>query len=559
MPRIRPTRTRKILYPSTLPAILAAGLLLIPVLAPAGDLPPASGSCAWDTTLGDPGGSLNQFGLWGDDLYVGGSANSDFNGVDNGVAAVDLDAGTVSPLGTTRLTDGFVTGLVPYDDGNGERLFIAGAFNAIEFDGEELPDSRGVVAWDGSETVTLPGSPYAEPLVFAQAATTWNGQLVVAGAGGAIDPPQLPVLSLWDGSEWTVFRNEFSGLVAPVVLAVEEYDGDLYFGGRFDDIDYPEGNLVESMNIMGFDGENFFSVDGGLQRATSPISQVLAMKAFDDGSGEALYIGGRFDSSVDGDPMLAVAKWDGTELTAVGNGFPMPTEVRGFEVYDDGGGPALYAVGNFTEDTEGNAISRIARLEDGQWREVAGGAGENPNKSLALPDGSLSFAGNFTDVGGASGTPGAGASSGFAQLECLADLTVSPSVHDFGTLGTTGSDTVTLTVTNETDGDNSISLTEIIGDGVFAIGGTDTCSGTTLGAGESCQVEAAFTPDGQEGDFSGGLRVAGETSAARAVLSGTAQVGVASTAIPVLDARGLVLLALLIAGIAGVILRGRTS
>lgn len=385
--------------------------------------PPAV-TCGWDTSLGTPGGALNAIGRWNSDLYAGASGAGSFGGVPGGVARVDLGTGTVSPLATTELVDGFITSFVPYSAGGVERLYLVGAFNGIRFGGVELPDSRGVVAWDGTTTTTLPGSPFAQPLVFGQAGTTWNGLLALGGAGGAVDPPQKPVLALWDGSDWQVWREEFTGTVAPVILAMEVFQGDLYFAGRFDSITVADGAgtvTTTSKNVMGYDGEAFFPLAAGLDRATSPVSQVLALKTFDDGNGEALYMGGRFDRAIGIGPAFAVARWDGTTLSAVGAGFPMPNEVRGLEVHDDGSGPALYAVGNFTADTGGTPIRRVARLQDGEWVEVAGGAGANPNKALSLPDGSLGFAGNFAEVG-APKVPGSGASNGFAALVCVPDV-----------------------------------------------------------------------------------------------------------------------------------------
>ncbi len=380
--------------------------------------------CGWDTTLGNPGGSVGSIGVWNDELYVGASGAGAFGGVPGGVQRVDLATGTVSPLGTTSLVDGFVTDFVPYDDGGGERLFIAGAFNGISFGGSELPDSRGLVAWDGSTTTTVAGSPFAQPLSFAQTATTWNGQLVVGGSSGAVDPPQKPLLGLWDGSDWTVYHDQFEGTVAPVLLASATFNGDLYIGGRFSRIRLPDGNggevVTESVNVMGFDGSSFFSVGGGVNRSSSPISQVLALKAFDNGDGEALYIGGRFDQSVTGIPLFAVAKWDGATLSAVGAGFPTPNDVRALEVHDDGTGPALYAVGTFLADTAGTPMRRMAKLVGSDWVDVAGGVGENPNRARSLPDGTLAVAGSFSEVGTPDIVPGSGPSNGVAVLNCAA-------------------------------------------------------------------------------------------------------------------------------------------
>jgi hypothetical protein len=383
---------------------------------------PAPAECGWNTALGTPGGSVGSIGVWNEELYVGASGAGSFGGVPGGVQRVDIATGTVSALGTTTLVDGFVTDFVPYDDGDGERLFIAGAFNGISFDGSELPDSRGLVAWDGTVTTTVPDQPFAQPLSFAQTATVWNDRLVVGGSRGAVEPPQKPLLALWDGTDWTEYHDEFEGTIAPVLLASAVYDGALYIGGRFARIRIPDGiggeTVTESVNVMGFDGSAFFSVGGGVNRSSSPVSQVLALKAFDNGDGEALYIGGRFDQSVSGTPLFAVAKWDGTALSAVGAGFPMPNEIRAFEIFDDGTGAALYAVGTFTADTAGAPMRRMAKLVGSEWIEVAGGTGENPNRARALPDGTLAVAGSFTEVGVVDVVPGSGASNGVAVLEC---------------------------------------------------------------------------------------------------------------------------------------------
>lgn len=385
------------------------------------DLPPQP-LCGWDTTLGNPGGSLNSIGRWNDELYVGGSQAGPFAGVAGGVARIDLTSNAISALGTTELTDGFANAFVPFNPGDGERLYIAGAFNGVRFGGVELPGSRGLMSWNGTTAASVPGSPFAEPLQFAQAATRWNDRLVVGGSGGAVSPPQKPVLALWDGTTWTSYRDQFEGLVAPVILAVESFDGNLYFTGRFDRIRLPDGAggeiVTESKNVMGFDGTGFFTVGGGVVRLNNVQGFGMSLKTFDDGTGDALYIGGSFNSSADGSVALpGVARWNGTTLTPVGQGFPI-SQVRSLEVYDDGTGPALFVAGTFTADAQAAPIRRIAKLVGSTWIEVAGGTGSNPARLVVLPDGRLAVGGSFTEVGTVGTVPGSGAASGLALLDC---------------------------------------------------------------------------------------------------------------------------------------------
>ena len=379
--------------------------------------PPPQVTCGWDTALGTPGGSLNGIGRWGADAYAGGSAGSSFNGVSNGVARIDLAAGTTHALGTTSLSDGFVTDFVSFDPGDGEKLYVVGSQNGISFGGADVPNTNVVFSWDGTTAGALAGAEFPG-LTFGWSGLVYKGRLAIGGTTGI---PQFPLLALWDGSTWETHSAGFEGLVAPIIMTMVEYRGDLYVGGRFDRIRLPDGSggeiVVESKNVMGFDGSGFFSVGGGVKRATSNISQVQALAVFQD----ALYIGGRFDASATGNvPMFAVARWDGTTLSAVGHGFPMPSEVRDFEVYDDGSGPALYAVGTFTADTQGTPVRRLAKLQDGDWVEVAGGTGDNPNKAMTLPDGRLAIAGSFSEVG-AVGVTGSGPASGLAVLTCQPD------------------------------------------------------------------------------------------------------------------------------------------
>lgn len=371
--------------------------------------PPAPVACGWDTTPGNPGivadgggpGSVSGLGLWGGELYVGAGAFDSVAGIAGGLGRLDTTTFAAESLGGAQQADGFTNAFVSYDAGDGEKLYVVGAFNGIDVDGTTLPNSRVVVSWDGSAIGTLDDAPIGG-LDFLQTGIVYDGALFLGGSSGVVDPPQNAFLLRWDGTNWQIWLDEFEGTVAPVILASAVYDGKLYLGGRFSGAHQPDdvgGPLVASMNVIAFDGEHFSSVGGGVKRGTSPVSQVLTMATFDDGSGEALYIGGRFDQSADGTPLFAVAKWDGTALSAVGAGFPTPNDVRRLAVYDDGSGPALYAVGTFTADTAGTPIARFAKWTGEAWVEVGGGIGQNPNALQVIPGVGLAVGGSFDSVG----------------------------------------------------------------------------------------------------------------------------------------------------------------
>lgn len=389
--------------------------------------PPAPALCGWNTAPGTPGalsgsdpGAVSALKVWNDDVYVGGSAGDSFNGIAGGLSKMDPLTYATTSLGDASLSDGFVNAFVPFDAGDGEKLYVLGAFNGISTGGGTLPGSRVIMSWDGSTVATVPSAPI-ESLDFLWTGQILGGKLAIAGSRNASDPPQKPLLMLWDGITWQTWSDEFSGTVAPVILTSAVFQDKLYIGGRFSSVQLPGTDPVASINLMAFDGTTFSTVGGGLKRG-SGVSQVLSMAVFDDGTGEALYVGGRFDRSADGTPLLSVAKWDGNAFSAVGAGFPSPNDVRGLAVYDDGTGAALYATGTFTADAGGSVIRRFAKWDGTSWSQVGGGIGVNPvgtdppvnpGPMVALPGAGLVVGGSFIDVGD-EGVTGFGPAGGLA-------------------------------------------------------------------------------------------------------------------------------------------------
>jgi hypothetical protein len=92
---------------------------------------------------------------------------------------------------------------------------------------------------------------------------------------------------------------------------------------------------------------------------------VLAMKAFDDGSGPALWVGG--DLVAPG-PWISndVARWNGHNWVYTE---PLDDEVTAFGVFDDGTGPSMYAGGFFDL---GGLTRGIARWDGMHWVSLGG-------------------------------------------------------------------------------------------------------------------------------------------------------------------------------------------
>lgn len=91
----------------------------------------------------------------------------------------------------------------------------------------------------------------------------------------------------------------------------------------------------------------------------------MALCAFDDGSGPALYAGGYFTSG-GGVSVGGVARWDGTDWSALDEGPNF--DVFALTVWDDGSGPALFAGG--VELAMGGNLGRVARWDGSTWTNV---------------------------------------------------------------------------------------------------------------------------------------------------------------------------------------------
>jgi hypothetical protein len=115
---------------------------------------------------------------------------------------------------------------------------------------------------------------------------------------------------------------------------------------------------------------------------TALDGDVSALCVFDDGSGPALYAGGSF-TYAGGVQANYVAKWNGTTWAALGHGvtgspaFNLPPSVSALAVFDDGSGPALYVGGRFTTASGVPALN-IARWNGSSWAAVPGSGAEIP-------------------------------------------------------------------------------------------------------------------------------------------------------------------------------------
>ncbi|MFO1010505.1 MAG: hypothetical protein U1F29_10625 [Planctomycetota bacterium] len=231
----------------------------------------------------------------------------------------------------------------------------------------------------------------------------------------------------WNGTQWSNAGGDNDGIVHALVAFDDGSGSALYAGGQFSNIGgvpmahvarwngtawspVGAGHAGIVYDLAAFDdgsGTKLYAAGGGAEPVVlwdgvswSPVGApvgggaVFALEVFDDGTGPALYAAGALTS-----PGNSIARWNGTSWSAVGGG--MDGWVRDLAVVDDGtgGGPALYATGEFTH-ADGLPANRVARWDGVQWSAV--GSGVNASGfALAEFEESLVVGGSFTQAFGA--------------------------------------------------------------------------------------------------------------------------------------------------------------
>jgi hypothetical protein len=97
---------------------------------------------------------------------------------------------------------------------------------------------------------------------------------------------------------------------------------------------------------------------------------VTLFAAFDDGNGPKLHVVGNF-TAIGGNPVRGVAKWTGSQWEPLGAGITSWKHPRDVAVHDDGAGPALYICDVLSAG--GQSVNRIAKWNGQTWSSVGGG------------------------------------------------------------------------------------------------------------------------------------------------------------------------------------------
>ncbi len=343
------------------------------------------------------------------------------------------DGNQWSALGTG--VDNGVRALATFDDGSGEALYVAGSF--ANAGGSAV---ARIAKWDGANWSAL-GSGFDADVYALTVFDDGGGEALFAG--GSFGFSGSPSIAKWRAGAWSGVGDGLSHRVHALRVFDDGMGPALYAGG-----------LLSSSGAVPVSGVAKWTGGGWAALGSGPNGRVGALADFDDGAGPALFVGGGFsiagtevannmakwrdstwtavtasgpNSGFDGGvtalaahdhgagpvlyaagqffaagsaPAQRVAAWNGTAWSPLGSGVE-GLGVQSLAIFDDGGGPALYAGGDF-HTVGGTAVDNIARWDGGSWSPVGSGLDGVVNALAVFDDGggpALYAAGNFLQAG----------------------------------------------------------------------------------------------------------------------------------------------------------------
>ncbi len=257
------------------------------------------------------------------------------------------------------------------------------------FTHQSLPNVINIAKFDGTDWLPVgPGLP-GQVTALAQSI---DGSLIAFGKDSQ------GYMAKWDGTTWTMIeQNLRRGSVFTAALGDIGHGTRLYFGGNFDNQNTSPGPPLSHLAL--YDGQRLLPIGNGLEGFKPNVAR--AFKTFDDGSGEALYIGGAIQWAGQV-PVNGVARWDGTTWSSPGATFADLAFVTALEVAPTTTGQDRLLAATRRIVIGGSTTNAIEQWDGTTWTQHTPANGE----ILALhhvptgPFAGLYAAGNFTQIGG---------------------------------------------------------------------------------------------------------------------------------------------------------------
>ena len=250
-------------------------------------------------------------------------------------------------------------------------------------------DTLNILTWDGTQWQTLTSS-WSLPYSGCAALTTFNGELIAGGIFPSQGGSAQAKVIRWNGSQWEQLGEAFTGYLGPSgpipeqqpwVSALIVHNGELIAGGSFSKV-----GAATCKGIARWDGSQWQAIGEGFTDAVAALTVH---------NGELIAGGGRL---VMADPFGTygfVARWDGSRWQAVVGpsilGNYLTGSVYALTVHNG----ELIAGGAFS----GRGFNRIARWDGSLWQPLGSGM-DNLVRALTVYNGDLIAGGRFTTAGG---------------------------------------------------------------------------------------------------------------------------------------------------------------
>jgi hypothetical protein len=305
----------------------------------------------WSALAGGREAAVYALAVSGSDVYAGGEPPSAFdaNPINkwNGSSWSALGPGVLGSVGALAVS-------------GGDLYAVGGRV--------EGSTANGITKWNGSNWSAL-GSGTDGPM---RALAVSGGELYAGGYFTTVGGIKANGIAKWDGINWSALGSGING----GVLALAVSGSNVYAVGSF-----TMAGGIEARNIAKWDGSNWSALGSGLNSFVS-ASSVSALAV----SGSDVYAGGAF-TTAGSSAATNIARWDGTNWTALGAGIPKAqhNSVRALAV----SGSNVYAGGHFG----------IAKWNGSSWTELGAGM-IGGVYALAVSGSDLYAGGAFTMVDG---------------------------------------------------------------------------------------------------------------------------------------------------------------
>lgn len=319
--------------------------------------------------------SVRSLATYNGELYAGGHFNTAGNVAANNIAKWNGTNWSPVIMGTS----GTVNALTVY---NGD--LYAGGGDIVKWNGSSWSNVGNIEAYD------------------VKAFATYNGELYVAGWFPNFYTYGTSIAK-WNGNNWTSPLPEDS-LYSIYIECMTVYNDELYAAGAYYQI--AGGGVANFYRVIKWNGSAWstvvtipasYTLDGA-------IGDILCMTVYNS----ELYIAGMFGMAIDSSTIaLQIAKWNGTNWSAVGTGinpasYPWGGDsdasgysfVKSLAIYNG----ALYATGRF-DSCGSNATNNIAKWNGTNWTNLRQGI-NGPGYSLLGTDTCLFVGGWFNSVEG---------------------------------------------------------------------------------------------------------------------------------------------------------------